>query len=211
MAEPGGSDDKTAAVSSPSSVSAASSSYASSSSSSSLASSAAASTPGSRAPSVIIPEVDEVLERSSLKVTVHGVSEQQQQQQQQQRPLGESSTAGGGGGAARANRLSFHEQDVHIIPVPAAGPPDGATPGGDDEAPATGSSSSAAALEEGSVAADGEDPGKEKRKSLLQSLQSMIGGGSFRTDFTLGQRSLSNTINMRWARACVCVCVPWCD
>jgi hypothetical protein len=133
--------------------------------------------------------VEEVLERSSLKATTAqgGVSEQKQQKQQSM-----------AGGVVRANRLSFHEQDVHIIPIVSAAGQQ-ATPGG-DEAPATGSS--AAALEDGSLAAD-EDAGKEKRKSLLQSLQSMMGGGSFRTDFTLGQRSLSNTINIRCVRTYV--------
>lgn len=40
------------------------------------------------------------------------------------------------------------------------------------------------------------DNNNPRKSVILKSLQSMIGGGSFRTDYTVGQLSLSNTINV---------------
>jgi hypothetical protein len=139
----------------------------------------------------VIP--DEVVERNSLRVPVHRVPESGEQQ-----PDGEAAKEGSAA-PARGNRLSFHEKSVHIIPGQQAGVVAGAGGHGDGGPSPVGAPLLALGGSVASVAGGEEEAGKEKRKSLLQSLQSMMGGGSFRTDFTLGQRSLSNTINMRCA------------
>lgn len=99
---------------------------------------------------------------------------------------------------SRTGRLSFHEQEVHI-------PPSKILEGQQaDDADTSDSSHNSSNAHEVVVTHIGAEIDasttsiKENRKSLLKSLQSIIGGGSFRAEFALGQRSLSNTINIRY-------------
>jgi len=109
---------------------------------------------------------------------------------------------------SRTGRLSFHEQEVHIPPSPkwttttttttagstttTAVASSHATPGQAADLPSSTEATPTSSSTDATI-----DTNINPRKSvLLKSLQSMIGGGSFRTDYTIGQRSLSNTINI---------------
>ena len=100
------------------------------------------------------------------------------------------------------HRLSFHERDVHIPTSPGATGKAGTAPL--DDAAAALAATAAPAADATTPPPHDDEPlddtsstsNPTRRKSLLKSLQSMMGGGSIRTDFTLGQRSLSNTINV---------------
>jgi len=107
----------------------------------------------------------------------------------------------------RTGRLSFHEQEVHIPPSPKVTTTTTTTAGTTTTTAVASSqalsgqaadlpSSTEATPTSSSTDATIDNNINPRKSGLLKSLQSMIGGGSFRTDYTIGQRSLSNTINI---------------
>jgi ABC-type multidrug transport system ATPase subunit len=155
-------------------------------------------------------KADDLVERSSISRPKSMAVDRSRDGEQGSRT---SVPAAGAAAAAtlsmtRTGRLSFHDREVHIPPNPkgmttttttAAGTTtttavasSQARPGKPSDLPSSPEATPASSCTNVTI-----DDNINTRKSvILKSLQSMIGGGSFRTDYTVGQLSLSNTINV---------------
>lgn len=131
---------------------------------------------------------DEVVERSSVSRPISMAVDRSRGGDQ-----GPSARLATARNMTRTGRLSFHEQEVHIPPSPKVTAAAGATT---TTVAAALPSSTEATPTSSSTDATIDNNNNPRKSVLLKSLQSMIGGGSFRTDYNIGQRSLSNTINI---------------